>query len=101
MKNTQINCDNINFISESLINHSFVSDEERGDDTTENAKINTNEEERFILDILKDVGMEAPTMQKRRKERKIKIKNKSKRSIDKKQIKKVNCKQQGRSSGNN
>ena len=67
-KNTQIKCDSINFISELLINHSFVSDKERIDDTTmENAKINTNEKESFILDILKDIGMEAPTTQKKKK----------------------------------
>ena len=67
-KNTQINCDSIDIISEPLINHSFVSDEEREDETTaENAKINTNEKENFILDIVKDVGMEALTMQKKKK----------------------------------
>ena len=65
-KNTQINCDSIDFISDPLINHSFVSNEERKDDTTiENVKI--NEKESFILDILKDVGMEVPTMQKKKR----------------------------------
>ena len=67
-KNTQINCDTINCISEPLINHSFVSEEEKKDDTTmENTKINTNEHESFISDILKDIGMEAPTPQKKKK----------------------------------
>ena len=61
-KNTQINCDSIDFISELLINHSFVSDKERKDDTTtENAEINTNEKESIIVDILKDIDMEAPS----------------------------------------
>ena len=67
-KNTQINCDNIDFISELLINHSFVSYEEKKDDTTtENTKINTNEHESFISDKLKDNGMKAPTTQKKKK----------------------------------
>ena len=63
-----INNDSIVFLSELLINQSFVSDEERKDDTTtENAKINTNEDENFISDILKDPGMEVPTPQKMKK----------------------------------
>ena len=67
-KNTQINYDSIDFISEPLINHSFVSDKERKDDTTtENAKIKTNEKESFILDILKDIGIEASTTRKKKK----------------------------------
>ena len=66
MKNTQINCDSIDFISELLINQSFVPGEEKKDDTTtENTKINTNES--FISDILKDIGMEAPKSQKKKK----------------------------------
>ena len=57
-KNTQINCDSINSTSELVINQSFVSGEEKKDDTTtENTKINTNEHESFISDILKDIGM--------------------------------------------
>ena len=68
IENTKINCDTIDFIPELLINHSFVSDEEKKDDmTTENTKINTNEHESFISDILKDIGMEAPTPQKKKK----------------------------------
>ena len=67
-KNTQINCDSINCISEPLINHSFVSDEEKKDDTiTENSKINTDEHGSFISDILRDNDMEAPTTQKKKK----------------------------------
>ena len=66
-KNTQINCDSINFISEPVINHSFVSDEEKNDDTTENAKIKTNENKSFILYICKDYVMEVPTTQKKKK----------------------------------
>ena len=54
---THIKWDGISFISELLINQSFVSDEERTDNTpTENAKINTNENESIVLDICKDVG---------------------------------------------
>ena len=67
-KNAQISCDSINFIAEPLINNSFVSDEEKKDDTTtENTKINTNEHESFISDILKDNGLEVPTPQKKKK----------------------------------
>ena len=51
-----------------MINQSFVSGEEKKDDTTtENTKINTNEYESFISDILKDIGMEAPTPQKKKR----------------------------------
>ena len=55
-------------ISEPLINHSSVSDEEKKDDmTTEKTKINTNEHESFNSDILKDNAMEAPTLQMKKK----------------------------------
>ena len=60
--------DSISLLSELLINQSFVSGEERKDDMTmENAKINSNVHESFIPDILKDLGMEAPTPQKKKR----------------------------------
>ena len=59
------------FLAELLSSHSLVSDAESKEDTTiENAKRNTNEKESFILDTLEDIGMEAPTTEK--KEKKVK-----------------------------
>ena len=67
-KNTQINCDSVDIISEPLIDQSFVSIEEKEyDTTTQNVKISNNENESLTLDILTDVGMEAQTMQKKKK----------------------------------
>ena len=73
-----INNGNISFLSELLINQSFVSDEERKDDTTtENTKqtteINTNEYKSFISDILKILALRCQHHKRRRKESKIKI----------------------------
>ena len=64
----QINCDSIDCISESFINQSFVAVEEKEKDTTTlNIKINNNENESLILDIVTDIGMEAQTMQKKKR----------------------------------
>ena len=61
----------------SVVFQSHVSEEERKDDmTTENAKINANEQESFISDMLKDLGMEVPTPQKKKKRKQNKNKSK-------------------------
>ena len=62
----------VNFHSKLVNNQNFVSDEERKDEmTTENTKqrieIHTNEHESFISDIIKDLVLEAPTSQKKKK----------------------------------
>ena len=73
----QINCDSFDCISESFISQHFVAVEEKKKDmTTQNVKINKNENESLILDIVIDVVMEAQTMQKKKRKQN-KNKNKS------------------------
>ena len=76
----------IDFLAELLSSHSLVSDVESKDDTTiENTDRNTNEKKSFILDTLKDIGMGAPTTQKKMKRKQNKNKknklNKLKRQL--------------------
>ena len=72
----QINCDNIDFLAESLIHHSsFVIEEEENDTATQNTIINNNNNESLIIGIGTDVGKQEQTMQKK-KEGKIKTKTK-------------------------
>ena len=51
--------------------------------TTENTKINSNEHESFISDILKDLSMEAPIPQKKKKRKQNKNKLKGHFTEDK------------------
>ena len=57
-KDTQVDCDTINFISESIMHHSVITIEEKENNTaTQNTKINNNENQSLILDIETHVDM--------------------------------------------
>ena len=84
----RMNNGSIAFLSELLINQSFVSDEERRDDMTteiteQMTEINTNKYESHISDVLKDlfVMLEVPTSQKKKRLKQNKNKSKVKRSL--------------------
>ena len=57
----------ISFQSYSLIRALFQLKSKENDMTTQNAKINNNENESLTIDIVTDIGMEAQTMQKKKK----------------------------------
>ena len=63
----KINCDNIDFLTESLIQHSSFVIEEENDTTTQNTIINNNNNQSLIVDIGTVVGKQAQTMQKKKR----------------------------------